>query len=153
MAQSIDQDQIMINHPLDEYKNIYKSLHEKHVSEKLDSLILKSGVNVDANRLTVKDIKAKEKVKENLSRSISKKQGLKSFLIFLMILLVVTIIISIYQLTIDTQSIIYWSIISASVILFVVFIFIIKSKLNPVIKSLKADKQIIVDKIKLLYDE
>ncbi|WP_025724762.1 MAG1210 family protein [Acholeplasma granularum] len=153
MAQSIDQDQIMINHPLDEYKNIYKSLHEKHVSEKLDSLILKSGVNVDANRLTVKDIKAKEKVKENLSRSISKKQGLKSFLIFLMILLVVAMIISIYQLTIDTQSIIYWSIIPASVILFVVFIFIIKSKLNPVIKSLKADKQIIVDKIKLLYDE
>ena len=39
MSQVNEQDQMVLHHPLNEYKNIYKDLHNNMLAKKIDSLI------------------------------------------------------------------------------------------------------------------
>src|SRR5690554_7323010 len=110
-----------LHHPFDGYKNIYKDLHHKNVTKKLESLVEQSQVNILENKSTVKDIRAKEKVRDNLAKTIRNQNSLKTFLIVLNIILVVVAIFSVYQLSSVIDHLLSWILLPVSIILFILF--------------------------------
>jgi len=148
-----DNTDMSLHKPLDSYKNIYKELHHKHVTEKLDSFVLTSQVDLSANQSTVKDIRSNEKTRDNLQKTIRNKKTLRSFLIFMIVALVVLAIYSIYQLTLIIDNVLSWVLIPVSIILIVYFIILISKSINPKIKLLKADKEVILKKLEALFKD
>lgn len=151
MSYTNDPDSMDLHHPLDGYKNIYKDLHHKNVTEKLDSFVEQSQVNILENKATVKDIRSKEKIRDNLAKTIRNQNSLKTFLIVLNIVLVIVAFFSIYQLTLTIDHLVSWLLLPVSIILFILFVYLIRKKITPKIKLLIADKDEIIKKINELY--
>lgn len=152
MTHTNDSDYMSLHQPLDSYKNIYKDLHNKHVNDMLDSLVLDSKIDIQANKLTVKDIRLKEKNRDNVAKTIRNNRSLRSFLIFLIVILVGVIIYAIYQLTLAPNTLSY-ILIPSSLLLSILFIYLISKKINPKIKILVKDKEAIVKKLEELFKE
>jgi len=153
MPYSNDADNMSLHKPLDGYKNIFKDLHNKNVTEKLDSLVLESNIDIASNHTTVKNIRQNEKQRDNLSKTIRNQKSLRTFLIVLIIGLVLMGIYSIYQLTLLIDDILSWVLIPLSIGLLILFIYLITKKINPKLAILKADKAVIIEKIDALYKE
>lgn len=152
MTHTNDSDYMSLHQPLDSYKAIYKDLHNKHVNDKLDSLVLESKIDIKANKSTVKDIRLNEKNRDNLAKTIRNNRSLRSFLIFLIVVLVGVIIYAIYQLTLAPNTLSY-ILIPTSILLSILFIFLISKKLNPKIRLLVKDKEAIIKKLEGLFKE
>jgi hypothetical protein len=141
---------IYIDAPLNQYKSIYKDLHENHVTLFIDDLIIKSNVNIEENTSTVKEIKKLTQKRNDVIKIIKKFNSQKGFLIFLMIAMVGASIfssISIYNTGFD---LLYGGIILVSIILFITFLMIILKKLNPKIREsshLKEDLNTKIDSL------
>ena len=82
MPNEDNSDYMTLHQPLDSYKSTYKELHHKHVTEKLDSLVAASEVDISANKATVKDIRTNEKNRDNLAKTIRNNKSLRTFLVF-----------------------------------------------------------------------
>lgn len=152
MTHTNDSDYMSLHQPLDSYKAIYKDLHNKHVNDKLDSLVLESKIDIQANKSTVKDIRLNEKNRDNLAKTIRNNRSLRSFLIFLIVVLVGIIIYAIYQLTLAPNTLSY-ILIPTSILLSILFIFLISKKINPKIRILVKDKEAIIKKLEGLFKE
>lgn len=152
MTHTNDSDYMSLHQPLDSYKAIYKDLHNKHVNDKLDSLVLESKIDIQANKSTVKDIRLNEKNRDNLAKTIRNNRSLRSFLIFLIVVLVGVIIYAIYQLTLAPNTLSY-ILIPTSILLSILFIFLISKKINPKIRLLVKDKAAIIKKLEGLFKE
>ena len=85
----------MIYNPLEEFDAKFKKLHLDNTKKYLEELVRQSGVNIEANRQTVKE---HNELKENLSK-IKKKFNLWRFLRVLMIISLVLIPLVIIKIT------------------------------------------------------
>ena len=153
MSENLTADDMVIHEPLDQYKNIFKDAHDKNSQEFIDNLIEKSGVNIEENRETVKKIRSSEVKRDNLVKEIQKKTGLRGFLIFLIIASAIALAYSIYQLVEFGSEVLYIVLIPVSLVLIILFIFLIVKKLNPKIKTLRISKAEIDKVIDALYKE
>src|SRR5690554_6400151 len=135
MPYSNDTDNMSLHKPLDGYKNIFKDLHNKNVTEKLDSLVLESNIDIASNHTTVKNIRQNEKRRDNLSKTIRNQKSLRTFLIVLIVGLVLMGIYSIYQLTLLIDDILSWVLIPLSMGLLILFIYLITEKINALYKE------------------
>src|SRR5690606_1025071 len=94
---------------------------------------------------------SKEKVRDNLAKTIRNQNSLKTFLIVLNIVLVIVAFFSIYQLTLTIDHLVSWLLLPVSIILFILFVYLIRKKITPKVKLLIADKDEIIKKINELY--
>lgn len=147
MNNEIIEDSRYIDAPLKQYKNIYKDLHHKNVTEYFDGLVEKSGINTVQNKETVKLIKFHDQQRNDIIKIINSKKSLKGFLIFLDVLLVGLAIFSLIMIFSEGFDYLYLAFIFLSVLLFSLFTSIIKNKLNPVILESNKKKQEIESKI------
>ena len=76
----------MIYNPLEEYERNFKHLHMDNTRKYFQELTVKSGIDVEANRKTVKDYHS---LKENLSQIKKKLKRLK----FLRVVMFITLIL------------------------------------------------------------
>ena len=152
MTHTNDSDYMSLHQPLDSYKNIYKDLHNKHVNDMLDRLVLDSKIDIQANKSTVKDIRLNEKNRDNVAKTIRNNRSLRSFLIFLIVVLIGLVIYAIYQLTLES-NILSYILIPISLLLSILFIYLISKKINPKIKILVKDKEAIIKKLEGLFKE
>ena len=146
-------DGMYIDEPLDQYQKVYKDLHKENATKYIDALIEKSQVDVNQNRETVKKIRKQEAERDLLVKHIKKQNGLKGFLIFLTVLLFAGAIFSGFQLYQLGYNVLYVALIPVLLVVAILFIFLIRKKINPKIKELKGLKAVVDDKIKVLYQE
>ena len=128
--------------PLKAYNSSLNEEHKNNTIEYFNSLVVKSGIDIEANKETVKKYyKVVDDIK-NVSSTISKKRGLKTFLIIMTIVLSI-IAFGLFFLGIE----LYIPIISAITIagLDVLFIILIR-KLKKEIKALLENKNELVTK-------
>ena len=85
----------MIYNPLEEYDSKFKSLHSDNTGKFFDELVLRSGVNADENRKTVREYNECG----NSLRKLKKKLNLWRFLRVLMILTLILIPLVIIKIT------------------------------------------------------
>lgn len=85
----------MIYNPLEEFDGKFKNLHLDNTKKYLEELVQQSGVDIEANRKTVKE---HNELKENLSK-IKKKFNLWRFLRVLMIISLILIPLVIIKIT------------------------------------------------------
>ena len=85
----------MIYNPQEEYDGSFKSLHASNTEKFFDALVLKSGVDIEENRKTVKEYDASL---ENLKK-LKRKLNLWRFLRVLMIITLILIPLVILKIT------------------------------------------------------
>jgi uncharacterized membrane protein len=147
MANDHHETNIYIDAPLNQYKSIYKDLHEKHATLFIDELILKSKVNIEENQSTVKEIKKHTQKRNDVIKIISKLNTKKILLILLLVVMVFVNVFSGIMMSQNGFDIMYLGIMILAVILFVTFLLIIIKKLNPKIKESSHLKQDLDQKI------
>lgn len=138
--------------PLMEYKNKYGPNHKKNVEEYFDELVLKSNINVEENKETIKKIKTLNHKKETTKRQISKYN---TFRILMILFIVIVLLISIKLLadiTATTSMALDVGFIAVSSLISVLFIFLIFKKINPLLKKLKTDSDFIKNEISELIN-
>lgn len=85
----------MIYNPLEEYISKFKELHLVNTNSFFDELVLKSGVSIEENRLTVKQY---NEFRESIAK-LRKKLNLWRFLRVLMIITIILIILVVLKIT------------------------------------------------------
>ncbi|MDR2346228.1 MAG: hypothetical protein LBE18_09195 [Planctomycetaceae bacterium] len=85
--------------PLEEYAKLYKDLHKKNVSEFLEDLIKKSGVDEKENQRTVKKINLLKDAINGQKKILSEEKRKQNRLTFLIIISVIVFIVSIIFLS------------------------------------------------------
>lgn len=123
--------------PLDYYDTELKALHENKVKDYFNNLVLKSGINIEENRNSIKELK---RLKLELEK-INKKIGKYRFLKVLSIILICLISLIGYSFL---EA--YAFIITAALLLF--YILFLRKKLNAVIKDSNTIKDNLTNKIK-----
>ena len=148
------EEQQFIDEPLKQYDTIYRDLHEQHVNQFIDDLINKSGVDPEANALTVKHIRQKENERDHLMKKIGKYRNLQVLVFLVNLAAVIGIAYSIYTMA-QTGLIdyIYIVVIVLAVILFILMIMVNRNKLKPVIKESEKLKSKIENEIAELKKE
>lgn len=73
--------------PLKVYNNIYKDKFKQASEEYFDDLVVKSKIDIEANRKTIKDYKNKLKLLEQTNKSLKRKIAGKVWLIILIVFL------------------------------------------------------------------
>ncbi len=119
--------------PLKFYNNTAKTLHETNAKEHLDSLVKKSGVDIEQNKKTVASYKKQLTVVEGLNKKISKYKFLKGFFIFLIVAGFLTAIIGGILATGVAQILC----IVLGLVVAITLIFIIVKKINKLIKQVE----------------
>jgi hypothetical protein len=142
--------------PLDEYRDTYKTLHNKNVAEFFEELLRLSGVNENENSLTVKDINKHNAEIEKYSSSFRTAKFWRGLLIFLTVICGVVFGVFLYDIfedifenTQETTVIV----LSATVVLALCFILLIVKKLNPKIKSLNTILNKLKDELQQLLQQ
>lgn len=82
-----------VTEPVKAYKYYLKdAIHEAAINF-FDGLANKNNIDIEGNRLTVKELEAARKKIENLNKTINGKKGLKTILIFCIVALFITAVI------------------------------------------------------------
>jgi hypothetical protein len=149
----METDSRYIDAPLDQYKSIYKDLHDQNVKTYFDELVEKSQVDREANKTLNDQIKKADAERNTVKKKISKLSGLKGFLIFLSIVSAVASIYSIYQITQIGADTLYVLIAVFGFALLALFIFLITKNLNPKLKIAKEEKATLDQKIQKMIEE
>lgn len=142
-----------IYEPLNEYKNIYKDLHDKNTKEFFEELVKKSNVDISLNKETVKKIHKYSEQRKNITKQISNYNGLR---IILILVIVVAILISLYNFSLikNSNNILINVLIGiAGILISALTIFITFKKLNPFLKNLKNDHHFLDNEIERLTGE
>lgn len=141
--------QDIIYEPLKEYDMVLRDMHNQNVTKYFENLTLKSEVNTELNKLTVKEIRSLEQIMADSKKKLGRWRIFKGFLIVLAIILV---IVSIYLFT---QSPTTTTIIVGIGLILVAIgsIVLVFKKANPRIKVLKEETDALQNKINLKYQE
>ncbi len=83
--------------PLKGYNSLYKDKHLKNIEDFFDELTRKGNVNVEANKNTVKDYKARLLEIESLNKKIRKLKTIKVLLIVLICIAFIAVAICMYN--------------------------------------------------------
>ena len=73
--------------PYDSYNNFYKDKHHQNIEKVFDELTKKSGVKIEENRETIKDLHKNEAILDKILKKIKKYKILKGLSIFLIVAL------------------------------------------------------------------
>lgn len=123
--------------PLKGYNSVYKEKHKENTSQFFDELTKKGQVDVEANKKTVANYRAKLFEINNIEKLLAKKRSLRTFLIVVIILAVLAGgIVSYLSFGGDTLPI--WAGIIAIIVavgILVGFVVLIKLKINKVINE------------------
>ena len=76
----------MIFNPLEEYNTKFKALHLDNINAFFDELVSKSGVDIEANRKTVKE-------HIELTENLSKLKKKRNWLLFLRVVMIITLVL------------------------------------------------------------
>lgn len=141
--------------PLKGYNSVYKEKHKENTIKFFDELTKKGQVDVEANKKTVKDYRAKLSEIQNIEKTLAKKRSLRTFLIVVMVIVVLAAVILSY-LSFSEKSLPIWAAIIAIVVavgVLVGFIFLIKNKINKVINENELLKSKLEAEAKKILDE
>ncbi len=133
--------------PLFAYKNLFKDKHHANATAFFDDLTQKSGVDIEANRVTAKEIKKLNTERDSLIKIIKKFVSLRGLSIFFIALSVISVgygIYDIYENGSSTAPILF--IVGGAVVL-IAMIIVIAASLSPKIKALRSDKAVLDGKI------
>ncbi|MBQ8162911.1 MAG: hypothetical protein IJZ93_00890 [Clostridia bacterium] len=119
--------------PLKYYETQGRATHERNITEHFDKLLAQSGVNVEANRSTVKAYNAENHTVTKIEGKISKYKVLK---VFLIIAIVIGAICAIIGVTCFSSSV--WlgiGLLAFGAVAVTLSIICIVKKINPVLKK------------------
>ncbi|ATZ16912.1 hypothetical protein ELUMI_v1c01870 [Williamsoniiplasma luminosum] len=150
----------IIYKPLSEYKTNLKLKHEENVDQLFDALIEESKVDWEANRSTIKKLRVDEAQSKYLMSSLKKQKLLRAFLIFLTVLFILAPIIFILYQVFSQSS---WSFSQLGLALLIIgmilavagaalFIWLIVTKVNKKIETIKGDLNAVNKKIDKLTE-
>lgn len=141
-----------IYEPLKLFDSRYRDKHSDTIDKHLDELVKKSGVNIDENQKTIKDIEHKSGEVDTFSKKVSKFKGLKVLFIVLIVFGFLGGIALIFNFAKSQNSIVSLIIGIACILIAVALIFIIAKKINAIIKhtsdvlaKLKIEHQQLID--------
>ncbi|MDE7100633.1 MAG: hypothetical protein K2O05_02130, partial [Anaeroplasmataceae bacterium] len=125
--------------PLKGYNSVYKNLHKENTIKFFDELTKQGQVDVEANKRTMNDYRAKQAEISNIAKLIAKKKSLKTCLILLaLVVVVVALIVSYMSFSSGGDTIPIWVAIIAIVLslgLVIGCILLIKNKINKFINE------------------
>ncbi len=140
--------------PIDAYKNIYKEKVNQTANEDFEKLKDKSGIDVDANRTTIKELKNLFAERNKLAKKSSSKSTLKTFFIILGVILILAgvllVLLGVYE-TINLALGIVLGILCVGIAV-VLFVYAGK-KVSKSIKALDAQISELDNKIKAKESE
>jgi hypothetical protein len=140
-----------IYEPLDQYQKVYKDTQHQNATDYIDDLINKSGVNIEDNRETNRQIKKKQIESDNFAKLISKQNGLRGFYIFLIVLSIAAMAYGLFSMiTNGVADVLNVVIMVIGLALMITFIVLIVKIVNPKIRNLKLEKGKIDEKISSL---
>lgn len=134
-------DEKYIHAPVSEYVKEYRDRHEKVVTDYFDDLAKQAGVDVDANKETVRKYRHELAMCADLTKKLKRFKGLKAFLIVLIVLAFIAgggLIY--YSIMMGGGILILWALLAGigSVLLAVGLILIVCLVVNKKIKILKS---------------
>lgn len=122
--------------PRKAYELQLKEDHHKNASDFFDELAKKSNINIEENRVTVKNYYKAQKDLENSKSQREKKRVLKTFLYILAVLLIILAVVMFLLMFTDDESFAVKIIIACvSLPLAFLIIYLTKKKINPQIKE------------------
>ncbi len=135
--------------PISYYNSSLKNVHNENVIKMFDDLVKKSGVNVEENRNTIKEIKNLNNKLDIINNALTKNKSIKTFLIIIDVLIWLSALFTLYLYINDGSLPIYVSIslFALAIFLTVYFIYIIKKKINKLIETKTKEKEELVKKI------
>ena len=140
--------------PLKYYKEELQEQHQRNIESFFDDLVVKSNVNVEANRETVRKYKNKLSEIEAFAKHLKKYGIFKTLIIVCICLCGVGLIYSIYKLFNDKANVTTYSLIAGgAIILVVIVVFILIKFIDPSIKDDKAEKSKLESMAASLQDE
>lgn len=134
------------------YKNHYRDLHNKNVTEYFDSLVEMSKIDIEQNRETNRKIRETGNRVNELNARIRKRTAVK---VLLIVLTVVSVLVVIGEITLAVQTgqlLLNILIAFLGAVLGGLFIFLI-IKLSPKTKELKAERGQLEEKVRALTEE
>ena len=141
--------------PVKAYTSTYKQAVNDEAGVYFDALVEKSGIDVEANRQTIKDIKKKEAELKDVKKQISKLKAGKTALIFGIIVFFVMSLVCLFSWFYEDELMPLY----VSIPLFIVgiglgvfFIITISKNINPKIKNIEGIKAKIEEKIRELIE-
>ena len=141
--------QEQIYEPLNEYKRVLKDMHNRNVNDYYDNLLEEAETDVEANRLTIKELRKLEKEAAHTKSSHAKWVGFRTLLI---VLTIIAFVVGIYFIL--NNPIVVPILIGSGVILVGIgIIVLIVKKINPKIKLLQATADELNRKIREKYNE
>lgn len=141
-----------IYEPLKTYKNELKDKHNENVNKYFDELVEKSQIDIAANKATITRLNKKIKLFDNIKKRISNYSFLR---VFLIITAIVLFVLPLFHFNSDTYNLDFLGIliIALEFIVGIVLIVLIFKKINPFIKSLKTEKNVLRKRIDELTKE
>lgn len=140
--------------PVSAYKTVYKQAVNDEAGVYFDELVTKSGIDVEANRQTIKEIKKNQKEVDSLNKSLSKLKAGKGWLIFGIIALFVIAAVCLFTWFMEPSDsyplYVTIPVFILGIALAVFFIIFINKNLNPKIKDAQARKDKLLKKIEEL---
>lgn len=143
--------------PLKGYHSLYKGKHKENAEQYFDELSKQGQVNIEANKKTVKEYRAKLLEIDNIAKMLAKKRALRTFLIVVIILVVLAAgIVSYLSFGSKGETLPIWAAIIAIVValgVLIGFVLLIKLKINKVIKDNETLKAKLEQEAQKLLDE
>ena len=137
--------------PLKVYNNIYKDKFKQASEEYFDDLVVKSKIDIEANRKTIKDYKNKLKLLEQTNKSLKRKIAGKVWLIILIVVLALVALFSWFYFQGEVAIPLLLTIHNVAVD--VGLIILICKVINKIIKNLRKNQEDLqnqIDKLKNL---
>lgn len=134
--------------PIKAYKAVYKQAVNDEACNFFDDLVKKSGIDVEANRQTIKELKNTQKKADEVNKKINSLKTGKAFSIFGIVVGFLAFIIAIFLcFQPEPNFIITIPVAIAGIALAIGLIFLIVKNLNPKIKSQSAIHNKLLSKI------
>lgn len=154
MSDLFTNDASFVYDPLKQYQSVYRSLHHDNTVAYIDALIAKSGVNVELNQVTNREIDKAENKLLTLLKSLTRKKVLRTILIILTVLGVISLIIGIAIANLDEVAN-YVPFLLGGIGLFVAAgcLLLLILKIKPAIQQLLGAKKILDEQIAELKAE
>lgn len=121
-----------IYEPLKEYDRVLRKMHHQNAEKHFDNLAKEAKTDIEANRLTVKELRELERKEKQTKKKHGNLNGLR---IFLVVFLIISVAVSIYLITLLTA----WPIVGGVLLILAAIgmLVLIFKVINPKIKKLK----------------
>lgn len=139
--------------PLKYYNSVLKDNQNKNAEVFFDELVVKSNIDVEENRQTVKKYKAKQKEVENITKELNKYKTYRVLMIIALICDIGYAVYYIYNQYNYNQSQPNYLVLSSCVLLLILFLVLIFKFLNPKIKNIDEIKRKLESEAQRIKDE